>query len=43
MVHTASFDEVTYKLIEYLADNKKRDLAEEWTVDLRTKADVKYK
>ena len=43
MVHTASFDEVTYKLIDYLADKKKRDLAEEWTVDLRTKADVKYK
>ena len=42
-VHTASFDEVEYKLIDYMTEKKKRDLAEEWTVDLRTKADVKYK
>ena len=42
-VHTATFDEVEYKLIDYLTDKKKRELAEEWTVDLRIKADVKYK
>jgi len=42
-VHTASFNEVEYKLIDYLTDKKKRDLVDEWTVDLRTKADVKYK
>jgi len=42
-VHTAAFDEIEYRLTEYLNDKKKRDLAEEWTVDLRTKADVKYK
>ncbi len=42
-VHTATFDEIEYKLIDYLTDKKKRDIAEEWTVDLRTKADVKYK
>ncbi len=41
--HTATFDEVEYKLIDYLTDKKKRELAENWTVDLRTKADVKYK
>jgi len=42
-IHTATFDEVEYKLIDYLANQKKREFAEEWTVDLRTKADVKYK
>lgn len=42
-IHTATFDEVEYKLIDYLTDKNKREFAEEWTVDLRTKADVKYK
>jgi len=42
-VKTADFDEVEYKLMDFLTDKKKRELAEEWTIDLRSKADVKYK
>ena len=40
---TASFEEIKYKLIDYLTNKKKQDLAEEWTIELRTKANVKYK
>ena len=41
--NTASFSEVETKLVDYMNQIKKRNLAEEWTIDLRSKADVKYK
>ncbi len=40
---TATFDDVQTDLLGFLNESKKREKGDEWTQDLRAKADVKYK